>query len=96
MTEKVMMKGNEAIGEAAILAGCLTYFGYPITPQSELPAYLARRLLKIDGAVFLQAESEIADARKLCQYMVVNDDLEQAIGEVIRIIQKSIGEKQKC
>ena len=43
-----------------------------------------------------KAESEIADARQLCQYMVVNDDLEQAIGEVIGIIQKSIGEKQKC
>ncbi|HNX76378.1 MAG TPA: 3-methyl-2-oxobutanoate dehydrogenase subunit VorB [Candidatus Rifleibacterium sp.] len=56
---KVLMKGNEAIGEAAILAGCRYYFGYPITPQSELPAYLARRLPEVDG-VFLQAESEVA------------------------------------
>lgn len=56
---KVLMKGNEAIGEAAVLAGCRYYFGYPITPQSELPAYLARRLPQVDG-VFLQAESEVA------------------------------------
>jgi 2-oxoglutarate/2-oxoacid ferredoxin oxidoreductase subunit alpha len=59
MGEKVLMKGNEAIGEAAITAGCLRYFGYPITPQSELPAYLAKRMPQV-GGVFLQAESEIA------------------------------------
>ena len=41
---KVLMKGNEAIGEAAIRAGCLNYFAYPITPQSEVAEYLARRL----------------------------------------------------
>lgn len=56
---KVLMKGNEAIGAAAIKAGCKYFFGYPITPQSELPEYMARELPKIDG-VFLQAESEIA------------------------------------
>ena len=56
---KVLMKGNEAIGAAAIEAGCKYFFGYPITPQSELPEYMARELPKIDG-VFLQAESEIA------------------------------------
>lgn len=56
---KVLMKGNEAIGEAAILAGCRYYFGYPITPQSELPAYLAKRLPQVDG-VFVQAESEVS------------------------------------
>lgn len=56
---KVLMKGNEAIGEAAIKAGCLYFFGYPITPQSELPEYLSRRLPEV-GGVFLQAESEIA------------------------------------
>lgn len=56
---KVLMKGNEAIGEAAISAGCKHFFGYPITPQSELPAYLARKLPQI-GGVFLQAESEIS------------------------------------
>jgi 2-oxoglutarate ferredoxin oxidoreductase subunit alpha len=60
MVEKLLMKGNEAIGEAAIHAGCRYYFGYPITPQSELTAYMARRLLKIEGAAFIQAESEIA------------------------------------
>jgi len=53
------MKGNEAIGEAAIRAGCLHYFGYPITPQSELPAYLAKELPKRNG-VFVQAESEVS------------------------------------
>jgi 2-oxoglutarate ferredoxin oxidoreductase subunit alpha len=58
MTEKVLMKGNEAIGEAAVLAGCRYYFGYPITPQSELPAYLAKRLPEVQGC-FLQAESEV-------------------------------------
>ena len=60
MGEKILMKGNEAIGEAAIYAGCRYYFGYPITPQSELTAYMAKRLLKIKGAAFIQAESEIA------------------------------------
>ena len=59
MTEKVLMKGNEAIAEAAILAGCRFYFGYPITPQTEVAAYMAKRMPKI-GGVFLQAESEIA------------------------------------
>ncbi len=57
--EKVLMKGNEAIAEAAILAGCRHYFGYPITPQTEVAAYMAKRMPKIQG-VFLQAESEIA------------------------------------
>ena len=59
MSEKVLMKGNEAIAEAAILAGCRHYFGYPITPQTEIAAYMAKRMPKI-GGVFLQAESEIA------------------------------------
>lgn len=54
-----MMKGNEAIAEAAIQAGCRHYFGYPITPQTEIAAYMAKRMPKI-GGVFLQAESEIA------------------------------------
>ena len=59
MSDKVLMKGNEAIAEAAIRAGCRHYFGYPITPQTELAAYMSRRMPKI-GGVFLQAESEIA------------------------------------
>ena len=60
MSEKVLMKGNEAMAEAAILAGCKHYFGYPITPQTEVAAYMAKRMPKIEGGVFLQAESEIA------------------------------------
>jgi len=59
MAEKVLMKGNEAIAEAAIMAGCRFYFGYPITPQTEISAYLAKRMPKI-GGTFLQAESELA------------------------------------
>lgn len=59
MADKVLMKGNEAIAEAAIIAGCVHYFGYPITPQTEIAAYMAKRLPKI-GGVFLQAESEVA------------------------------------
>lgn len=53
------MKGNEVIGEAAIQAGCYYFFGYPITPQSELVAYMAKRLPE-EGGVFLQAESEVS------------------------------------
>lgn len=56
---KVLMKGNEAIGAAAIKAGCKYFFGYPITPQNELPEYMSREMPKNDG-VFLQAESEVA------------------------------------
>ena len=56
---KVLMKGNEAIGEAAIRAGCLNYFAYPITPQSEVAEYLAKRLPEENG-VFVQGESEVA------------------------------------
>lgn len=56
---KVLMKGNEAIGEAAIRAGCLNYFAYPITPQSEVAEYLSRRMPEVNGN-FLQGESEVA------------------------------------
>ena len=59
MAERVLMKGNEAIAEAAIQAGCRHYFGYPITPQTEVAAYMAKKMPKI-GGVFLQAESEVA------------------------------------
>ncbi len=55
----MLMKGNEALAEAAIMAGCRHYFGYPITPQTEVAAYLAKRMPKV-GGTFLQAESEIA------------------------------------
>ena len=57
--ERNLMKGNEALAEAAIRAGCKCFFGYPITPQTELAAYMAKRMNKA-GGVFLQAESEIA------------------------------------
>lgn len=59
MSDKVLMKGNEAIAEAAIQAGCRHYFGYPITPQTEVAAYMSKRMPKI-GGTFLQAESEVA------------------------------------
>src|SRR5512146_2270751 len=56
---RVLMKGNEAIAEGAIRAGCEAYFGYPITPQTELLEYMARRMPEL-GRVFVQAESELA------------------------------------
>jgi len=56
---KRLMRGNEAIGEAAIFAGCRCYFGYPITPQNELTEYMARRMTE-EGRVFIQSESELA------------------------------------
>ena len=59
MGERVLMKGNEAIAEAAIAAGCRHFFGYPITPQTEVAAYMSKRMPKVDG-VYLQAESEVA------------------------------------
>ena len=58
MTKK-LMKGSEAIGEAAVQAGCKLFFGYPITPQNEIPEYMSMRLPQIGGA-FVQAESEVA------------------------------------
>ena len=58
---KKLMKGNEAIGEAAIQAGCLNYFAYPITPQSEVAEYLSRRMPEV-GGTFVQAESEVGAA----------------------------------
>ena len=57
--KRVLMKGNEALAEAAIIAGCRHYFGYPITPQNEIPSYFARRMPEVGGC-FLQAESEPA------------------------------------
>ena len=57
--EKVLMKGNEAIAQAAIHGGCRYFFGYPITPQNEIPEYMSREMPKA-GGVFLQAESEVA------------------------------------
>ncbi|MCI8652912.1 MAG: 3-methyl-2-oxobutanoate dehydrogenase subunit VorB [Angelakisella sp.] len=59
MSERVLMKGNEAMAEAAIRAGCRHFFGYPITPQTEVAAYMSKKMPKI-GGTYLQAESEIA------------------------------------
>jgi 2-oxoglutarate ferredoxin oxidoreductase subunit alpha len=59
--EKLFMKGNEAIAESAIRAGCRFFAGYPITPQNEIPEYMARRMPEV-GGVFVQGESEIASA----------------------------------
>ena len=58
MSGKVLMKGNEAFAEAAIRGGCRYYFGYPITPQNEVPEYMSRELPK-NGGHFIQAESEL-------------------------------------
>ncbi|MBI4978671.1 MAG: 3-methyl-2-oxobutanoate dehydrogenase subunit VorB [Spirochaetes bacterium] len=59
MNERVLMKGNEAMAESAVIAGCRYYFGYPITPQNDVPEYMSRRMPEV-GGVFLQAESEVA------------------------------------
>ena len=59
MTERILMSGNEALSEAAIIAGLDAYFGYPITPQNEITAYMARRMPE-EGKVFIQSESELA------------------------------------
>ncbi|HPJ12012.1 MAG TPA: 3-methyl-2-oxobutanoate dehydrogenase subunit VorB [Caldisericia bacterium] len=59
MGDKILMKGAEVIGEAAVKAGCRLFFGYPITPQNEAPAYMAKRLPEV-GGTFVQAESEVA------------------------------------
>jgi 2-oxoglutarate ferredoxin oxidoreductase subunit alpha len=57
--ERILMCGNEALAESAIIAGCDAYFGYPITPQNEIPAYMSRRMPE-EGRVFVQCESELA------------------------------------
>ncbi|MFH0826080.1 MAG: 3-methyl-2-oxobutanoate dehydrogenase subunit VorB [Pseudomonadota bacterium] len=59
-TQKKLMRGTHVLGEAAIRAGCRAYFGYPITPQNELPEYMAGKFGKMEDAVFVQAESELA------------------------------------
>lgn len=59
MEEKKLMKGNEAIAEAAIRGGCRAFFGYPITPQNEIPEYMSLRLPEV-GGVFIQSESEVS------------------------------------
>ena len=56
---KILMKGNEAVAEAAVRGGCRAFFGYPITPQNEIPEYLSKRLPEVGGS-FIQAESEVS------------------------------------
>ena len=57
---KKLMKGSEAIGEAAVQAGCHLFFGYPITPQNEIPEYMSDRMRQVEGGAFVQSESEVA------------------------------------
>ncbi|MBT1075510.1 3-methyl-2-oxobutanoate dehydrogenase subunit VorB [Geobacter grbiciae] len=64
MTKRLFMKGNEALAMAAIEAGCRYYFGYPITPQSDIPEYMSRELPRLGGE-FIQAESEVASINML-------------------------------
>jgi 2-oxoglutarate ferredoxin oxidoreductase subunit alpha len=64
LTKRLFMKGNEALAMAAIEAGCRYYFGYPITPQSDIPEYMSRELPSLGGE-FIQAESEIASINML-------------------------------
>jgi 2-oxoglutarate ferredoxin oxidoreductase subunit alpha len=54
-----LMKGNEAVAEAAVMAGCRFFAGYPITPQNEIPEYMSRRMFEV-GGTFIQAESEVS------------------------------------
>jgi 2-oxoglutarate ferredoxin oxidoreductase subunit alpha len=64
LSKRLFVKGNEAVAMAAVEAGCRYYFGYPITPQSDIPEYLSRVFPKLDGE-FIQAESEIASINML-------------------------------
>ena len=59
MAEKILLKGNQAMAEAAVQAGCRFFAGYPITPQNEIPEYMSKRMPEV-GGVFVQAESELA------------------------------------
>jgi len=57
---KKLMRGNTVVGEAAVQAGCTCYFGYPITPQNQLPEYMSRRLAEVKDGIFIQSESEVS------------------------------------
>ena len=59
MSKKILMKGNEAIGEAAVRAGCRFYFAYPITPQNEIPAYMSKRLPQVGGQVIVGVHAQL-------------------------------------
>ena len=64
MSARVLMTGNEALAEGAIAGGCRYFFGYPITPQNDIPKYMAEHLPEV-GGVFVQAESELASINML-------------------------------
>ncbi|MDP3039448.1 MAG: 3-methyl-2-oxobutanoate dehydrogenase subunit beta, partial [Deltaproteobacteria bacterium] len=64
MEKRLFIKGNEALARGAIKAGCRYYFGYPITPQNEIPEYFSKHLAKVEGC-FIQAESEVASINML-------------------------------
>ena len=66
MSEKKLMKGNEAVAEGAIRGGCRYFFGYPITPQNEIPEYMSWRIREVGGD-FIQAESSCSRKAKLRQ-----------------------------
>ena len=79
------MRGSDVVGEAAVRAGCRFYFGYPITPQNELPEFLSWRLLEV-GGTFIQAESEVADEHHQIEPVLVGlaaHPLEQADADEI-------------
>ncbi|MFH1282141.1 MAG: 3-methyl-2-oxobutanoate dehydrogenase subunit VorB [bacterium] len=59
MSKKILLKGNDALCEGAVQSGCRAYYGYPITPQNEVPAYMSKRMIEVNGS-FIQAESELA------------------------------------
>lgn len=89
--DRVLMKGNEALAEGAILAGCRGFFGYPITPSSEIAEYMARKMPKI-GGVFVQAESELAaiccnDALVIVRSLMVRAELPGPI--ILKLTEKS-------
>ena len=70
MADKVLMKGNEAIAEAAILAGCKHYFGYPITPQTEIAAYMAKKMPKIGSIVITEEGKGTVISNNMLKYLV--------------------------
>ena len=88
MQEKVLMKGNEAIAEAAIQAGCRHYFGYPITPQTEVAAYMAKKMPKI-GGVFLQAEREIASINMVYGAAAAGLRMKDSVMETVTSVQEN-------
>ena len=84
---KILMKGCEAIGEAAVRAGCRNFFGYPITPQTEVPEYLAKRFPEV-GGLFVQAHVECFDRQRAARghrVACVDRKVEQHLLELARV-----------